>query len=63
MQQLQENQADESLHETMGTIHQSSTERHIVKVRDNQFGFRPGMSTTEPVFALRQLEEKCREKN
>ena len=35
----------------------------IVKIRDNQFGFRPGMSTTEPVFALRQLQEKCREKN
>ena len=37
--------------------------REIVKIRDNQFGFRPGMSTTEPVFALRQLQEKCREKN
>ena len=63
MQQLQENQADESLHETMGTNHRSSTERNIVKVRDNQFGFRPGMSTTEPVSALRQLQEKCRENN
>ena len=37
--------------------------REIVMIRDNQFGFRPGMSTTEPVFALRQLQEKCREKN
>ena len=37
--------------------------REIVKIRDNQFGFRPGMSTTEPVFALRQLQEKCRKKN
>ena len=37
--------------------------REIVIIRDNQFGFRPGMSTTEPVFALRQLQEKCREKN
>ena len=36
--------------------------REIVKIRDNQFGFRPGMSTTEPVFALWQLQEKCREK-
>ena len=34
-----------------------------MKIRDNQFGFRPGMSTTELVFALRQLQEKCREKN
>ena len=38
--------------------------REIVNIRDNQFGFRPGMPTTEPpVFALRQLQEKCREKN
>ena len=37
--------------------------REIVNIRENQFGFRPGMSTTEPVFALRQLQEKCREKN
>ena len=31
-------------------------------IRDNQFGFRQGMSTTEPVFALRQLQDECREK-
>ena len=37
--------------------------REIVVIRDNQFGFRTGMSTTEPVFALRKLQEKCREKN
>ena len=37
--------------------------REIVKIRDNLFGFIPGMSTTEPVFALRQIQEKCREKN
>ena len=39
--------------------------REIVKIRDNQFGFRPGMSPTEPVFALPQLglPGKCREKN
>ena len=37
--------------------------REIVNIRENQFGFRPGMSTTEPVFALRQLQEKCRETN
>ena len=37
--------------------------REIVIIRDNQFGFRPGMLTTEPVFALRQLQEKCRENN
>ena len=36
--------------------------REMVNIRDNQFGFRPGMSTTEPVFALRQ-QERCREKN
>ena len=37
--------------------------REIVIISENQFGFRPGMSTTEPVFPLRQLQEKCREKN
>ena len=37
--------------------------REMVNIRENQFDFRPGMSTTEPVFALRQLQEKCREKN
>ena len=37
--------------------------REIVNIREKQFGFRPGMSTTEPVFALRQLQETCREKN
>ena len=37
--------------------------REIVNIRETQFGFRPGMSTTEPVFAFRQPQEKCREKN
>ena len=37
--------------------------REILIIRDNQCGFRPGMSTTEPYFASRQLHEKCREKN
>ncbi len=39
--------------------------REMANIRDNEFGFRlrPGMSTTQPVFALRQLQEKCREKN
>ena len=37
--------------------------REIVNNRENQFGFRPGMSTTEPVFALRQLQENCSENN
>ena len=35
--------------------------REIINIRQNQFGFRPGMSTTGPVFALRQLQEKCNE--
>ena len=35
--------------------------REIVNTRDNQFGFRPEMSITGPVFALRQLQEKFRE--
>ncbi len=37
--------------------------REIVNIRENQFGFRSGMSTTEPVFVLWQLQEKYREKN
>ena len=37
--------------------------REIGNIRDNQFSFRPGMSTTKSVLALRQLQEKCREKN
>ena len=37
--------------------------REILNIRDNEFGFRPGMSTPEPVFALRQLQDKCRENN
>ena len=37
--------------------------REIINIADNQFGFRPGKSTTEPKFALRMLQEKYREKN
>ena len=36
--------------------------REITKIADNQFGFRPGKSTTEPIFAFRMLQEKYREK-
>ena len=37
--------------------------REITKIADNQFGFRPGKSTTEPILALRMLQEKYRENN
>ena len=37
--------------------------REIVNIRDNKFVFTTGMSTTEPVFSLRQLQEKCSENN
>ena len=37
--------------------------REITKIAHNQFGLRPGKSTTEPIFALRMLQEKYREKN
>ena len=37
--------------------------REITKIADNQFGFRPDKSTTEPIFALRMLQEKHREQN
>ena len=36
--------------------------REITNISDNQFGFRPGKSTTEPIFALIMLQEKYREK-
>ena len=32
--------------------------REITKIADNQYGFRPGKSTTEPIFALRMLQEE-----
>ena len=31
--------------------------REMTKIADNQFGFTPGKSTTEPIFALRMLQE------
>ena len=37
--------------------------REITNIADNQFGFRPSKSTTEPIFALRMLQHKYREKN
>ena len=37
--------------------------REVEHIKDNRFGFRPGISKTEPLFALRQLQEKCRENN
>ena len=37
--------------------------REITNIADNQFGFRPGKSTTEPTFPLRMLQEKYREQN
>ena len=36
--------------------------REITNIADNQFGFRPGKLTTEPIFALTMLQEKYREK-
>ena len=36
--------------------------REIVELRNIQFGFRRGMSTTESIFALRILQEKYHER-
>ena len=36
--------------------------RKIVKINKCQFGFMPGKSTTEAITAMRQLQEKCRQK-
>ncbi|XP_046862544.1 uncharacterized protein LOC124456042 [Xenia sp. Carnegie-2017] len=37
--------------------------REIVKIKNNQYGFQRGKSTTEPMFCLRMLQEKYREFN
>ena len=36
--------------------------RKIVELGNIQFGFRKGISTTEPIFALRILQEKYQER-
>ncbi len=36
--------------------------KQIVELDDTQFGFRKGRSTTEPIFDLRILQEKYKEK-
>ena len=35
--------------------------RDMIEIGDEQFGFMPGRSTTDAIFALRQLMEKYRE--
>ena len=35
----------------------------VAEMKPELLTYRPGMSTTDPVFALRQLQENCREKN
>ena len=37
--------------------------RQITSIGYTQYGFRPGKSTTEPIFILRILQEKYREMN
>ena len=37
--------------------------RQITSIGNTQYGFRPGKSTTEPIFILRILQEKYREMN
>ena len=36
--------------------------RDITEIANNQYGVRPGKSTTEPIFILRMMQEKYREK-
>jgi hypothetical protein len=36
--------------------------RGVANVTENQFGFMPGRSTMEAMFLIRQLMERCREK-
>jgi hypothetical protein len=35
--------------------------RVVTNIIENQFGFMPGRSTTEVIFLIRQLMERCRE--
>ena len=37
--------------------------RQITSIDNTQYGFRPGKSTTEPIFILRILQEKYRDMN
>ena len=37
--------------------------REKTNIAENQFGFRPVESTTEPIFALRMLQGKYRKQN
>ena len=37
--------------------------RGLVKIKENQYGFQKGKSTTEPMFCLRILQEKFRERS
>ena len=34
--------------------------KELVDIKENQYGFQKGKSTTEPMFCLRILQEKCR---
>ena len=36
--------------------------RDITEIANNQYGFRPGKSTTDPIFILRMMQETYREK-
>ena len=33
--------------------------RQLVSINDSQFGFVPGRGTTDAIFVVRQLQEKC----
>ena len=43
-------------------IERRVTERSIVQIDEQKFGFRPGRGTTHAIFVVRQLQEKYMEK-
>ena len=43
-----------------GRVHENRL-RNVVSISDEQFGFVKGKSTTDAIFALRQLQERYRE--
>ena len=39
-------------------VHPQAELRDITEIANNQYGFRTGMSTTEPIFVSRMMQEK-----
>ena len=60
--QLQRNQAAKPHYETLGAYHRPKAQGHHI-ISDGQFGFKPGVGTTDAIFVIMTLCEKYREGN